>query len=348
MWKKLNRFESQQHKRAIAKKERAKSKHFGIIDSPTFSDVDDSLTRSSNASTGIISWVELNTISILDLEEWTSRTWIITRSTNQVTNLVIWDKVLYSLQNNAFMIERIFQRKGFISRIRWDSTRISQANEKEHILAANIDIAVIVAPIKEPDFHPNLVDRYLIMCQYWWVSPIICLNKVDLTDYRDPSISWYKDNWIEVIEVSTHENIGLDKLQWLLRWKTSVLVGKSGVGKTSIINFLTKNAIGLRTQEVNKKSWEWKHTTTASELYDLWEMTYIIDTPWIRALGVTNIPRSDLKNYFPEFTEHSKYCRYSDCTHSHEPDCGVKDALEEWAIAKSRYESYIRILQDLV
>lgn len=352
MWEKLNRYESQQHKKAKAKKERAKARHFWLDhdqqDDNLWEDID--FRPHKWTSEWIISSVKGDTITILDVNKQKELNGLFGGNIPKslLYSLVVGDIVYYESVNWCWIIKKRKDRRSFISRMRWDSTKIWILSEHEHILAANIDIALIVAPIKNPVFHPNLVDRYLVICQNWWVTPVICLNKVDLSDDRPDIINWYKNNGIMVIELSTTTWIGLHTLKDVLKWNVWVLLWKSWVWKTSIINFLNQEDFSLRTQEVNKKSWEWKHTTTSTELYNLWDDSYIIDTPWIRSLGLNNISRNELRYYFPEFNEFISNCKYSDCTHSHEPNCWVKNALWEWKINKSRYDSYIRILEDLI
>jgi ribosome biogenesis GTPase len=208
-------------------------------------------------------------------------------------------------------------------------------------------VAVIVSPVKNPSFDHKLVDRYLVLCQHWWVLPIICLNKIDLSKKRDPIIDQYRASWISVVECSTLEGIGILELKQDLLGKVTILLWKSWVGKSSLVNSLCSYA-DLWTQSVNSKSWEWKHTTTSSDLYKRAEASYIIDTPGIRALGLDHIAKLDLKNYFPEFWEYVGACKYDSCLHESEPDCAIKKAVAENKIDKWRYESYLRILQDLI
>jgi ribosome biogenesis GTPase len=346
-WK-LNRYESQLCKKAMAKKERAKAKHFwNLLNWENYSWEEVDFKPSKQNIEWIVSFVSWNTFSILNMSKQKEVKWDIDKKLPKelLNQLVVWDKVYYEIVNWVWIVKQREERNSFIARMRWDSTRFW--TEEEHILAANVDTALIVAPVKNPEFHSNLVDRYLIVCQNWWVEPVICLNKVDLTDERNQMIKWYKNSWIKVIEVSTINWVWIDEIKEILNWKIGVLIWKSGVWKSSIINKISP-WIDLKTWEVNTKSWEWRHTTTASELYSIWENSYIIDTPWIRALWLGNISKNDLKLYFPEFEEFAVNCKYKDCIHSHEPECWVKVAVQEWRISQGRYDSYLRILNDLV
>ncbi len=206
---------------------------------------------------------------------------------------------------------------------------------------------MIVMPIKQPDFDHKLLDRYLVLCHARWVTPIICLNKIDLINKKSDLLSHYEKAWITIIETSTTQNKWIDKLKKILKNKTTIVLWKSWVGKSSLINALY-DEWKILTQDVNQKSWEWKHTTTASDLYIRAKNSYIIDTPGVRALGVDQIKKSELMNYFPEFLKYKWMCKYSKCIHEIEPDCAIKKAVEDKKINKHRYDSYVRILKDLI
>ena len=258
---------------------------------------------------------------------------------------VIWDIVYYTKVDWKNIIKKRWNRKNYLSKTRSNTSRFG--GQKEQLVACNVDVAVIVTPIQEPNFDHKLLDRYLVLCQYRWVKPVICLNKIDLVD----SVRWLLDGYekagIDIIKVSVLENKWIDKLKEILKNNTSVLLWKSWVGKSSITNVLCKD-LDLLTQEVNKKSWEGKHTTTATNLYVWDKKSYIIDTPGVRALWVDQINKFDLKGLFPEFVEYKWKCKYSKCIHEIEPDCAIKKAVELWNISEYRYESYLRILSDLV
>jgi ribosome biogenesis GTPase / thiamine phosphate phosphatase len=228
-----------------------------------------------------------------------------------------------------------------------DNTRSSLYQEQ--IVAANIDIGVIVASVKDPRFYAPLIEKYLIIMQNGNVKPIICLSKSDLTEKRDPIIEYYKnDLGIDVIEISTITKKGFNDLQDILKKKIAVFVGNSGVGKTSIINMLNKN-LSLKTEVINSKYKEGRHTTTKTCLYEWEKESYIIDTPGIRSLEVVQIEKENLKYFFPEFEQYKNACKYTDCSHNHESenDCAIKKAITNNTINIIRYKSYLRILKSI-
>jgi ribosome biogenesis GTPase len=266
-----------------------------------------------------------------------------------VGSIVVGDKVKFRITGEQQgVIDALTVRRNHLARLRGDSTRFSLRQLHQQVVAANIDLAVIVASAAAPNFHPSLVDRYLIICQFGNVEPLICLNKSDLTDHRDPVLRKYEQALhIPVIETSTVTGAGLDRLRDVIRGKSVVLVGNSGVGKSSLINQLIPT-INLRTRAVSERHAEGRHTTTASHMYAWDTDSYIIDTPGIRNLSIGTLPRTSLRFYFPEFVEYAKKCRYTDCLHVQEPDCAVREAVAEGQISKVRYESYLSVLKDLV
>ena len=260
-------------------------------------------------------------------------------------DFVVWDIVSYKEEDWKNIIKKRIERDNYLSKTRSNTSRFW--SQREQIIAANVDVAVVVMPVKEPEFDHKLLDRYLVLCNSWWVVPVVCINKIDLTDKRHPLLLEYKKSWISIIEISVKQNKGIDKLKEILKNKMSVLLWKSWVWKTSLINILYSGG-QLLTQTVNQKSGEGRHTTTSSNLYKWDYKSYIIDTPWVRALWVDQINKTELKNYFPEFLKYKWKCKYSKCIHDIEPDCAVKNAVKDGEIEQYRYDSYLRILGDLV
>ncbi|MDR1219422.1 MAG: ribosome small subunit-dependent GTPase A [Treponema sp.] len=261
---------------------------------------------------------------------------------NLINQLAVGDKVALDKDN---AIVSALNRTSFLARLRGDSTRHSRRGFSEHVIAANVDAAVIVATTKEPDFQPRLIDRYLILCEYGNVEPIICLNKSDLTDERDAALEWYRKMGISVIETSAIKNTGIQELIDAIHGKTVVFAGNSGVGKSSLINKINPRA-AIKTQAVSGKGRQGRHTTTGSNLYMLDKETCLIDTPGIRSLGLSGVNGCDIKWYFKDFNKYEGLCKYKDCLHDIEPECAVKKAVSDDKISPERYRSYIRILHD--
>lgn len=257
---------------------------------------------------------------------------------------VVGDRVTFDLDDEGKgILRQILPRSTKLVRMRTqrrDSTR--QQQHEEHVLAANVDVAVIVASTALPPFHPRLVDRYLIMCQYGDVSPVLCLNKCDLVE-EPPDLSIYQKLGIPVIYASADTGQGIDELREQLQGKYSVLTGHSGVGKSSLINRLLEAEV-LQVAEVSSASGRGRHTTTVSSLHKLDDTTNLIDTPGIRSLSLWEVDRYSLRFYFPEFEEPSLNCKFRNCLHDSEPGCGVKEAVERGEIPEERYESYLRVL----
>ncbi len=258
--------------------------------------------------------------------------------------LVVGDNLIFERSGNNQIIKGITARHSQLSRLRTDSSRLSQANSEEHIFAANIDIAIIVASVVRPPFRTGLVDRYLVLCQYSGIKSLLCLTKTDLAPM--PDVSMYKNADLPIIGVSNKTKEGIEDLMPYLEGKRCVLVGNSGVGKSSLINSLLKEEL-IPTNAVSEKSGRGRHTTSSTSLHLIDKDTMLIDTPGIRSLGLWNIDSKSLRLYYPEFADFSINCEFRDCTHSHEPKCGVKIAVEEGLISKERYYSYLRLLKDL-
>ncbi len=259
-----------------------------------------------------------------------------------VNHLVVGDDVVFeNKEGMEVALKGMLERRSKLVRLRADSSRASPA--KEHVIAANIDLALIVASVANPPFHPKLIDRYLVMCQYGNVSPSICLTKTDLGP--NPNLSAYIGIGLPVFRVSNATREGIAGLAMHLRGRRSILVGHSGVGKSSLANnLLEKETIPIGA--VGGKSGRGRHTTSGSSLHVIGPDTFLIDTPGIRSLGLWRIGGDALRFYFPEFGKFSKSCKDRNCSHSHEPECEVKDAVGKGEIARERYDSYMRLLEE--
>jgi len=220
----------------------------------------------------------------------------------------------------------------------------------QRLVAANIDVVIHVVSVKAPPLRPRLIDRYLIAIQRGGAQPVICVNKIDLLDVDDrdnevAKLDTYRELGVPVIACSTRTGEGLDELRGQVLGKTSALVGHSGVGKSSILNALDSR-LQLATKDVHKRG-TGRHTTSASTLYDFGQGTYLVDTPGIREFGLWDLDRESLRDYFPEFEEPAEHCRFNDCSHVHEPECEVRARVEQGQINRARYETYIRLYNDL-
>ena len=222
-------------------------------------------------------------------------------------------------------------------------------NHREHVLAANVDLAVIVVSVLAPPLHSRLIDRFLVAAQHGGMGVALCLNKSDLIADDDEAgriekiLAPYRELGLAVVYCSAATGEGVERLREQIAGSTCVLVGHSGVGKSCLLNSLDPNE-DRRTGGLRLADGKGRHTTTSVDVYDLPLDTKVIDTPGIREMGLWQIGPDVLGDYFPEFAEPSASCKFRDCRHDVEPSCGVKRAVEEGAIPGARYEAYLRLL----
>lgn len=238
-------------------------------------------------------------------------------------------------------IESILPRKSKISRLAAGPMPIEQ------VIVANADLMIIVSSAKLPKFKPRFIDRFLIIAEAGNIEPIICINKIDLLNdaqrqalYKETQL--YSDLGYKVIYISALKGEGIDSIIDIMRNKLTALVGQSGTGKSTLLNAI-QPSLQLPTSEVSEKTERGKHTTTNVQLFHLDFGGYVADTPGIRELGLWNIWQEELDLYFPEMRSYLGSCKFNDCSHINEPDCAVKEAVENGKINKSRYESYIKL-----
>jgi len=245
-------------------------------------------------------------------------------------------------EEGAGRVEKILARKSLLSR--------PAKNGNTRPVAANLNQIVVILAVK-PNIDPLLLDQYLIVCEFQEIAPLIVLNKVDLLDDEsrqrtDELIGIYKAIGYEIIEVSAEEKTGLDTLRARLRDETSILVGQSGVGKSSITNALLPD-LELQTKVLSTASGLGKHTTTATTLYKLPEGGDIIDSPGVNIFGLAHITEKTLAYGFREIRQYAEQCKFSDCMHLKEPKCAVKDNIETGHIANTRYLRYLKLRDKL-
>lgn len=213
---------------------------------------------------------------------------------------------------------------------------------------ANVDQALLLFAMADPMPNLNLLDRFLVMMEMQQVDTIICFNKLDIVSDEEEArlVHIYERCANRVLSVSSKEDIGIDRVFELLQGKTTVLAGPSGVGKSSILNRMCPEAAS-KTGAVSDKIRRGRHTTRHSELFCIGGRTYLFDTPGFSSLRVPRMKKEELKNYFTEFSVYEGSCRFMGCTHTHEPDCRVKEALEQGQISPVRYDNYIQMFEEL-
>ncbi|MBT8189881.1 MAG: ribosome small subunit-dependent GTPase A [Saprospiraceae bacterium] len=220
-----------------------------------------------------------------------------------------------------------------------------------HIIAANIDQAILIVTIKDPKLKQGFIDRFLLMTEPYDIPVHIFFNKSDLYGEKENSIFEFLKDLYEKIGYSCYltsamTGVGLDQMNTLIEGKTTLFSGQSGVGKSSLIN-LIKPGLELKTKELSDFSGKGQHTTTFAEMFDLGENTRIIDTPGIKTLSYNHLEVQDVAHNFREFFVKSSECKYADCTHRNEPNCAVKSAIESDEISELRYMNYLQILEDI-
>lgn len=253
--------------------------------------------------------------------------------------VAIGDRVRYDPVRHQ--VREILPRRTVLS-------RPDPANHRvERVIAANVDLVVVVATLRSPDFRPGLVDRFLIAIERGEAHAALCINKCDLAvseaDYAPLEEFWRAG--IPVVTCSASSGAGLDSLRTLLAGNVCVFAGHSGVGKSSLLNAL-KPGLGLLAKPVSAGNNKGRHTTTTSSLYDLGDGARVIDTPGIREFGLWNMSADEVRFYFHEFDRWAGRCKFRDCSHSHEPQCAVRDAAERGDLPADRYRRYCRLLED--
>ena len=265
------------------------------------------------------------------------------RSTNPVA---VGDRVTLVLnQEGTAFITEIEDRRNYIIR------KSINLSKQSHIIAANVDLALLVVTVNYPQTSTTFIDRFLASAEAYRVPVVLVFNKTDLLDedesrYQQMLITLYETIGYECRAISAEKGDGVEELRPLLEDRITLLSGNSGVGKSTLINRLVPEA-NLRTAEISDAHNTGQHTTTFSEMIPLSSTGgWLIDTPGIKGFGTFDMEREELTSYFKEIFHFSKDCRFSNCTHTHEPGCAVLQALEDHYIAQSRYQSYLSMLDD--
>ncbi|HJD26750.1 MAG TPA: ribosome small subunit-dependent GTPase A [Candidatus Blautia intestinipullorum] len=213
---------------------------------------------------------------------------------------------------------------------------------------ANVDQAFVIFAMEDPSPNFLLLDRFLIMMDQAGIPSVICFNKKDLAEEEkvQPLAKIYRECGYKVILSSAKEGEGIEEIRNVLKGKMTVVAGPSGVGKSSLTNLL-QSQVKMETGEISRKLKRGRHTTRHSQVIPAGENTYLMDTPGFSSLYLTDMEQSELKDYFPEFRKFEDGCRFQGCVHIHEPDCRVKQALEQGEISRLRYENYLSLYEEL-
>ena len=266
-------------------------------------------------------------------------------STNPVS---VGDKVEIEKENETeytALITKIYDRINYINR------QSPRAKYQQHIIAANIDLSLLLATLKEPRTSQGFIDRFLVASEMYHVPSIIVFNKADLHKRKEDEKfqqlkAMYEQIGYKVFLISVNSNMGIDELKKELKNKITLISGHSGVGKSSLLNLIFPE-LKLKTQDVSGWSGKGLHTTTFAEMFDLPSGGGIIDTPGMREFGLIDVTKQELSHYFPEMRERLVNCQFNNCQHINEPGCAIKEAVVNGEINEDRYVSYVNILDSI-
>lgn len=264
------------------------------------------------------------------------------RTTNPIS---VGDRVDVQINDNEdAVITHIHERKNYIIR------RSSNLSKEGHVIAANIDQAFLVVTLDFPKTSVEFIDRFLLTSEAYHIPASIILNKIDRYDESYASMlaefhNIYDMAGYDIVEVSARSGVNIDEIKRRMKGRTTLFAGNSGVGKSTLINAIDPT-LELRTGEISDYHNRGKHTTTFSEMFPLAEGGFLIDTPGIKGFGLVDIENEEVCRYFPDIFAYAPRCQYYNCTHTHEPSCAVREAVEAGKIHESRYMSYLKILDE--
>lgn len=252
---------------------------------------------------------------------------------------------LEKTESNEFIINKIHERHNYIIR------QSPRNKHQRHIIASNIDLALLVVTIAQPRTSLGFIDRFIAAAESFHIPVKIVINKIDLIREKDQELLEYMEivyNRLgyEVICSSTITNVGIDKIKSLLQDKTSLVIGHSGVGKSTLLNSINNN-LELKTGKISEKWGKGTHTTTFATMIQILENSFIIDTPGIKEFMLLQVEPEEVSGYFVDIKHYAESCQFNNCLHQNEPNCAVKDAVENTKIAATRYENYLNIIQNI-
>lgn len=265
----------------------------------------------------------------------------------QSTNpIAVGDSVSFSepKENDFGVINQIHQRRNYLIR------KATKLSSRSHIIASNIDYAIIVISLAFPRTSSGFIDRFLLTAEAYHIPSILVFNKIDL---NDAELDAHMNEWIEIYQkigypcfaVSAKTGEGIESLKAIIKNKTNLFSGHSGVGKSALINAI-QPGLRLKTSDVSLSTEKGTHTTTFAEMHPLSFGGYIIDTPGIKGFGLIDFEPEEVPKYFMEFGKFASGCKFTNCTHTHEPSCCVRSAIKNGEIAQSRYNNYLAIIND--
>jgi ribosome biogenesis GTPase len=268
----------------------------------------------------------------------TTRGLLRTLSTDQRHVVAAGDRVAFRPSGaGEGVIEQIEPRHGVLVR---------ESRSRQHIMVTNVDQVLIVASAAEPPFKPNLVDRYIVTAHHNGLRPLVCVNKIDLVDAAtiEPWVGVLSQMGYSVLLVSARSGRGIARLQRELAGRATCVAGQSGVGKSSLLNAIDPS-LGLEVRSVSEDTQKGRHTTTTARLWPLAQGGFVVDTPGVRQFQLWDVIPAEVAGYFRDLRPYIHLCKLSNCSHTHEPECGVKDAVADGRLDVRRYESYCRLYE---